>query len=245
MPVHERYPNFVRDQRQFFDELVTEDWHSYISSEWDYVRRYEIGRLFRRIQPTTILDVGCGCGFHDRVMAEYPFVREVIAIDYSLKSIEAAEREYPHPRVTRWVSDFAEFPRDRAFDLVVSFQVIEHLDDPGAFMGFCRDVWTEGGHVAVFTPNRLRWRNRVLRMRGEPEQMCDTQHHQEYSIQDLRRLGAQAGLAEVGWFGYTLAGTGVTWIDRQRVETRTTLGHWMPWVANGLCLTLRRRKRDV
>ena len=130
MPVHERYPNFVRDQRQFFDELVTEDWHSYISSEWDYVRRYEIGRLFRRIQPTTILDVGCGCGFHDRVMAEYPFVREVIAIDYSLKSIEAAEREYPHPRVTRWVSDFAEFPRDRAFDLVVSFQVIEHLDDP-------------------------------------------------------------------------------------------------------------------
>jgi SAM-dependent methyltransferase len=240
MPVHDRYPHFVKDQRQFFDELVTEDWHTYISPDWDYVRRYEIDRLFRRVRPATILDVGCGCGFHDLKMADYPFVREVVGIDYSSKSIEAAEREYAHPKVNRIACDFMEYPRQRVFDLVVSFQVIEHLENPDAFMAFCRDVCAEGGHVAVFTPNRLRWRNRVLRVRGRREQLCDTQHDREYAIQDLRRLAAPARLVAAGWFGYTLAATGVPWIDRRRVETRTALGRWLPWAANGICMLFRR-----
>ena len=58
-------------------------------------------------------------------------IEKVVGIDYSEKSIETAEREYPHPLIERYVSDFLkdkEFILDKGpFDLVVSFQVIEHL----------------------------------------------------------------------------------------------------------------------
>src|SRR5687767_441287 len=98
MRVHERYTHYHEDQRQFFDELITEEWGTYISADWDTVRRHEVARLFAIVQPRRVLDIGCGCGFHDKVMAEYPFVERVDAFDYSAQSIVKAEEVYPHPK---------------------------------------------------------------------------------------------------------------------------------------------------
>ena len=92
MAVHDRYREFVPDQRDFFDALVVEDWAAYFSLEWDETRRFEVHSLFERVQPSTILDIGCGCGFHDREMAQFPFVKKVTGIDYSAKSIEMANQ---------------------------------------------------------------------------------------------------------------------------------------------------------
>ena len=36
MSVHDRYRELVADQRQFFGELITEDWASYRSDAWDF-----------------------------------------------------------------------------------------------------------------------------------------------------------------------------------------------------------------
>ena len=63
-------------------------------------------------------------------MASYPFVAEIDAFDYSPKSVEQAEKAYSHPKVTRWVGDFARDAPRRTYDLVVSFQVFEHLSEP-------------------------------------------------------------------------------------------------------------------
>ncbi|MBR1227416.1 MULTISPECIES: bifunctional 2-polyprenyl-6-hydroxyphenol methylase/3-demethylubiquinol 3-O-methyltransferase UbiG [unclassified Bradyrhizobium] len=60
------------------------------------------------MQPKTVVDIGCGVGFHDREMANYPFVDSVDAIDPSAASVEKANEHYPHPKVTRWVSGFDE-----------------------------------------------------------------------------------------------------------------------------------------
>src|SRR5882757_2544417 len=105
MSVHQRYPDFLSDQRQFFDELITEEWQTYFSEEWDATRRFEIEKIFEHFKPARILDVGCGVGFHDAEMARYDFVGEVDAFDYSEKSVAKANATYGHPKVNRFVAN--------------------------------------------------------------------------------------------------------------------------------------------
>jgi 2-polyprenyl-3-methyl-5-hydroxy-6-metoxy-1,4-benzoquinol methylase len=158
MPVQERYPDYIEDQRKFFDELITEDWQSYYNKEWDISRRFEIACLFEKIRPARILDLGCGVGFHDQVMAEYPFVSEVHAVDYSAKSIEKANANYPHPKVTRWTVDFLHDHICGEYDLVVSFQVFEHLKNPFDYFrvakALCRDSGLETSNRTLVIPGK-------------------------------------------------------------------------------------------
>jgi SAM-dependent methyltransferase len=194
------FPEFVEDQRAFFDRLITDDWDTYVSPEWDAVRRKEVRTILDHTDAKRVLDIGCGCGFHDVEFASAPGVVEVVGIDYSEKSVETAEREYPHPRVRRTVADAFTF-RDEPFDLVVSFQVIEHLTDPRAFLETCAKNAAIGGTVAVVTPNRLRLDNRWQTLRRRPALLIDPQHYREYAPSELRDIAAGLPLAHVATVG--------------------------------------------
>lgn len=196
-----KYPTFLEDQSQFFDELITDEWASYINPLWDAMRTAQVDSLFHIIAPAKILDVGCGCGFHDRVMINMPGVESVVGIDYSQRSIEAADRAYPHERVTRRVGNVFDLPAEGAFDLAVSFQVIEHLSDPEGFLRACASQVRPGGWVAVVTPNRLRLANRLRLLVGRTPIVGDPQHFREYVPNDLVALGRLVGLTCVGRFG--------------------------------------------
>ncbi len=237
MPIQDRYQTFLDDQREFFDSLITEDWETYFSSSWDETRRYEVACLFERIKPATILDIGCGCGFHDREMAEYPFVQSVDAIDYSAKSIEKAEATYGHPKVQRWVSDFAVDAPARRYDLVVSFQVFEHLSKPESYFRFCRAACAPGGVVAIFTPNRERLSNRLRARRGLPPELLDPQHFKEYIAAEFIELGRSAGFGKAWYFGYGLYGHKV--VDWMSNYWRLRLGRALPAIASGLGIVLQ------
>jgi 2-polyprenyl-3-methyl-5-hydroxy-6-metoxy-1,4-benzoquinol methylase len=237
MAVQDRYKSFLNDQRQFFDELITEDWETYFSDAWDETRRFEIARLFRAVKPATILDIGCGVGFHDREMAGYPFVRKVDAFDYSANSVAKANEAYGHPKVTRWVGDFAvDAPRQR-YDLVVSFQVFEHLSDPSSYFRFCRDACSAGGYAAIFTPNRLRLSNRLRARQGLPFELLDPQHFKEYTVDEIHALGRAAGFRPAGSFAYGLDGLPV--LAKISHGWRLRLGAMLSPMASGLCVLLQ------
>lgn len=237
MPVQDRYPSFLDDQSRFFDELITEDWNTYFSEAWDETRRYEVSQLFRKVQPAHILDIGCGVGFHDREMALYPFVQAVDAFDYSTKSVVKADETYPHPKVTRWVGDIAKDAPRRRYDLVVSFQVFEHLSDPPSYFRFCRAACRPGGVAAIFTPNRLRMSNRLRIRRGLVPQLLDPQHFKEYTPSEVYELGRAAGFHAAGHFAYGL--DGLTMLNRLSHRTRLRLGALVPRAGSGLCVLLQ------
>lgn len=237
MAVQDRYRTYLADQREFFDALITEDWGTYASASWDETRRYEVGQLFRLIRPKTILDVGCGCGFHDPEMAGYPFVEEIHAFDYSAQSVEKANEVYSHSKVKRWVADMACDPLTRQYDLVVSFQVFEHLSEPNAYFRFCREASAAGGHVAIFTPNRLRLQNRLRRMRGLPFDLLDPQHYKEYTVTEIAELGKVFGFELFSSFGYGVSGW--SGLDRLSNRARLRLGSMVESIASGLCIVLR------
>jgi SAM-dependent methyltransferase len=236
----EKYPEFHEDQRQFFDELITRDWHTYQNSDWDRTRRFEVDSLFRFVSPTRILDVGCGCGFHDRLMADRTGVNEVVGIDYSEKSIEAAERTYPHPGVRRLVADIRTMS-DNDFDLTVSFQVIEHLRDAEEFLRASARQVRSGGWVAVATPNRNRLSNRIRAMLGGQPRLSDPQHYREFVMAELRALGEAVGLKYLGGFGYGMT-LGVPRLGWQLIPfwLGLRLGAWLPEWSQCFCAVFQK-----
>lgn len=236
--VHRDNPEFVEDQREFFDRLVTEAWRAYEDPAWDAVRRREVALALGETQPRSVIDLGCGCGFHDIEFAEAG-VQRIEGVDYSAKSIEVAQREYPHPRVERKVGNVLDLPPGD-FDLAVSFQVLEHLRDPVAFLRACAEQVRPGGRVVACTPNRRRLQNRLLALRDRPPALLDPQHHAEYSPDDLRRLGREAGLAplRVRGYGLSLVLPRLGWQVMPRA-LHLRLGAVATPVANGLCATYR------
>lgn len=239
MPVHQRYSQFQNDQRQFFDELITEDWDTYKSEEWDYTRTFEVKQLFKRVKPARILDIGCGVGFHDAVMADYPFVEHVDAFDYSEQSILRANLEYPHNKINRFVADYSSFKVEQPYDLVVSFQVFEHLTEPEKYLAFSVRACRPGGTVAICTPNRLRLDNRILTFKGQPPGLIDVMHFREYTAQEIFEMGRQFNLKPAGWFGYSLH-VGNAWFVKLDYRIRTELGYLFPYSAHVICALMRK-----
>jgi 2-polyprenyl-3-methyl-5-hydroxy-6-metoxy-1,4-benzoquinol methylase len=236
MSVHDRYPRYTPDQRRFFDELITEEWDSYASPEWDASRRFEVDELLRRVQPRTILDVGCGCGYHDLLLAAPGAVEHVDAIDYSGASIARAESAYPHPKVTRWESDIRELGSGRQYDLVASFQVFEHVDFPEDFLAACARVCRPGGWTAIATPNRRRLTNVLSAVTLRRPALVDPQHFREYTAAEIVAMGGRHGLRFYDWFGYGLAAA--SWLSP---EARLRAGLRWRAVADGMCVILQRR----
>lgn len=105
--------------------------------------------LARRTRPTRILDLGCGTGYGTAELASA--LPGVFAIDRISPDPEAR-----HPAAHFVRADANGIPlRAGCFDLVVSFQVIEHLVDPAPYLDTIARVLAPGGVALISTPNWL------------------------------------------------------------------------------------------
>lgn len=236
--VYERYPEFVSDQREYFDDLITETRDDYFWPAWQASRAFEVAQLFKRVQPRTILDLGCGCGAHDQIMADYLFVEHIDAIDYSEKSIAFANESFGHPKVRRWVADIDALKFERSYDLVVSFQVFEHVDTPENYLLCAASACAPGGTVAVLTPNRTRLQNRLRQWKGLPPALIDNQHFKEYTASEIHDMGERVGLTPDGYFGYNMYGH--PWVDRLSGPQKMKLGTWLKPIAHQIGVLMRK-----
>lgn len=100
-----------------------------------------------------VLDAGCGVGYGAALIAEHG-ARSVDAVDVAEAVVEAARARFEDAAGFA-VADVRALPfPDDSFDLVVCFEVIEHIEEqPRAFAEFHR-VLAPGGVLAVSSPNR-------------------------------------------------------------------------------------------
>ena len=100
-----------------------------------------------------VLDAGCGTGYGCAALAEQ--ASSVTGLDIAPEAIAHAREHSAAPGVTFLEGSCAAMPLpDAAFDLVVSFEVIEHLQDWHAFLLESRRVLAPGGIFLLSTPNR-------------------------------------------------------------------------------------------
>ena len=119
-----------------------------------WFRRHEVvyARLAQLCAGRDVLEAGCGEGYGADLIASV--ARTVIAVDYDAAAVAHVRNRYP--RVQVLAGNLASLPLgDSAVDVVVNFQVIEHLWDQPQFITECLRVLRPGGLLLISTPNRI------------------------------------------------------------------------------------------
>ncbi len=97
-----------------------------------------------------VLEIGTGSGYGIDIIA--PHAEEFVTMDKFLPSVSAEEL----PQNVTMVSAVApKLPfESSSFDYVISFQVIEHIEEDHEFVAEIFRVLKEGGEAIISTPNR-------------------------------------------------------------------------------------------
>jgi ubiquinone/menaquinone biosynthesis C-methylase UbiE len=129
----------------------------------------------KHIEGRQVLEIGCGEGIGASVLAEA--ASAIIAVDYSEDALQLAREEYG--------SDTIEFRRmrvppidcpDSSIDVVVCFQMIEHLERPDLLVEEIARVVRDGGLALIATVNK-------------EETLSDNPYHlHEFTADELKEL---------------------------------------------------------
>ncbi len=153
-----------------YDVLWKENWGE--MQELGPVHRHTIRTIAKAVcelDVTSVIDVGCGNGAVLEALQAIQQIEEVYGVDLSSAAIEVAQSRV---KGTFHVMDFLTEGIDRKFDLVISSQVIEHIEDDNAFIerlraitskycfvgtmqGRMRDSEQTIGHVRNYTREEL------------------------------------------------------------------------------------------
>jgi SAM-dependent methyltransferase len=96
-----------------------------------------------------ILENGCGVGMYVEHLS--PFGGEVIGLEYDFE--RAADAGENSPNLINAAGEFIPLPSS-VFDLILSHEVIEHVQDDHAAVREMIRVLKPGGRIALFCPNR-------------------------------------------------------------------------------------------
>lgn len=99
-----------------------------------------------------VLDLGCGTGYGTAELAKH--ATEAVGVDIAADAIKYATVHYPAAHFLRVPATELPFS-DAAFDLVTSFELIEHLSDYRTLIEQAHRVLHPAGLFVVSTPNKL------------------------------------------------------------------------------------------
>jgi len=128
-----------------------------------------------------VLDYGCGTGYGSKDIAAD--AHRIDAVDVSPEAIEFAQTHYQAPNLCLSVIA-ANKPlpfQDEIFDVVLSFQVIEHVKDDDFYISEAKRVLKPNGTLILITPDR---KNRLFSW----QQPWNRWHIREYSEKSLQKL---------------------------------------------------------
>jgi SAM-dependent methyltransferase len=100
------------------------------------------------------LDAGCGAGYGSAELAKS--AASVVGLDVAPEAVAFARANYASPNLRFEQASCAALPHPAgAFDLVVAFEVIEHIENWREFLQEVRRVLAPTGQFIVSTPNLL------------------------------------------------------------------------------------------
>ena len=109
-----------------------------------------------RLADPEILDFGCGTGWFTAELSRFG---RATGIDLSEAAIAQAKATYPHvPFIAANLFE-TSFPAER-FDVVVSQEVLAHVEDPPRYLDIIARILKPNGYLIITTANRVvmeRW----------------------------------------------------------------------------------------
>jgi GT2 family glycosyltransferase/SAM-dependent methyltransferase/glycosyltransferase involved in cell wall biosynthesis len=179
---HERNPRRLSEQEKTCDIEFTGERLVPGKAEPDlfneHFARYVYARQF--CTGKAILDTGCGVGYGSRYIAEE--ASSVVGIDNDPAAIAYARTNFSSLNTQYLVADSHNIPFETgSFDVVTSFELIEHLPRATDYLAEVRRVLKPDGVLIVSTPNHTVYSEH---RGGEPNPF----HVQEWDFDDFAAL---------------------------------------------------------
>lgn len=127
----------------------------------------------------TVLDLGCGVGYGSSLTAR--IAAKVISVDVSFEAVTYARENFSSAKLHYLVTDATLLSlASNCIDVVLCFEVIEHLIRQESLLEEARRVLKPEGIVVVSTPNRVFY--------TEERRLANPYHTREFSFGEFREL---------------------------------------------------------
>ena len=131
---------------RFIPDISTE----FLSQE--HITRYLFAAKF--VAKKQILDVGCGSGYGSDILANSGATK-VIGIDISDDAISYCKKHYARKNLKFEQGDCTSLLyKDNSFDVIVAFELIEHIDKEQKFLSEVKRLLKNNGIFILSTPNK-------------------------------------------------------------------------------------------
>ena len=147
-----------------------------------------------------VLDAACGEGYGTRLMYNWG-ASSVVGVDISEVAIDKATKIFGTENVSYMRHNVEELPfPDNSFDVVVSLETIEHLDEPAKFLTELHRVLKKGGTAIISCPNDNYYVQNI------PD-YTNIYHKKRYSWTEFKQLvETEFGKASHWFMGNSLSG---------------------------------------
>ncbi len=179
-------------------ERIVPDTNAWRESFENHSERY---RSFRHLYPgRKVLDAACGVGYGSFYIRTQG-AAEVTGLDIDHGALEYARTHYKDEKLEFMRGDCTKLPfQDNSFDVIVSFETLEHISNAGAVVAEFARCLKPGGTLLASTPNRLTFSMNEAVKEENPF------HVNEMTIAEFRALiGCHLTVASVWHQSMTLA----------------------------------------
>lgn len=118
--------------------------------ENEHLERYKYAYLHS--QNKTVLDIAGGSGYGTFLLATKGNAKEVHSVDLDETAVKYGNLKYNHAVIKRELGNAIHYTKENYYDLVVSFETIEHLDDYKAFLNNIHKSLLKNGELIISTP---------------------------------------------------------------------------------------------
>jgi GT2 family glycosyltransferase/2-polyprenyl-3-methyl-5-hydroxy-6-metoxy-1,4-benzoquinol methylase/glycosyltransferase involved in cell wall biosynthesis len=144
-------------------------WRSPVTLEWtgerylpevegdiaiEHLHRYAIASEF--CKDNSVLDIACGEGYGSHLISKN--AAQIVGVDIDQLTVEHANAKYKKTNLTFLQGSCAEIPcKSGMFDIVVSFETIEHHDEHEEMLKEIKRVLKPNGLLIISSPDKLEY----------------------------------------------------------------------------------------
>jgi cyclopropane fatty-acyl-phospholipid synthase-like methyltransferase len=160
--------------------------------EAEHVQRYIFAG--RYVKGKSVLDIACGAGYGTSLLFEAG-ANEVTGVDLSSEAVQFAVRNYGRDRI-KFITENAEQFRNGRYDVIASFETLEHLENRRQFLKNLRSMMKDHGILIISTPNKT-----ITSPMKAPSEIRNIYHKYEYLEDEFVSELKYAGFKTIQKFG--------------------------------------------
>jgi 2-polyprenyl-3-methyl-5-hydroxy-6-metoxy-1,4-benzoquinol methylase len=147
-----------------------------------------------------VLDIGCGNGSLSNYIAQQGY--EVIGVEESESGVKIAQQSYTDCQfMAASIYDFPCQQLENSFDIIISTEVIEHLQYPKELAKIAKRCLKDSGTLILTTPYHGYLKNLALAITGKLDNhftaLWDGGHIKFFSVKTLSMLLTEEGFSDL------------------------------------------------